>query len=187
MAAKSMFSDEQRTHIRRSYLNQNLPPSAVVLSLNTKFGTTFSLGQVQRYISSNHSAAKTAILRKVETIEVLSVNRIARKIANDKADAMVKFAGRSETLATKAFDMADRATDARTLTAAASAAKSAITMFRVCAGLDGPGSGPRGTSQFNFNFANVQPLMPGQAQPAQGVLEVVVSPAAEDDLDDEDS
>ena len=187
MAAKSLFTDDQRAHIRRTYLHQNLPPSAVVLSVNEKFGTSFTLGQVQRHISNNHSAAKTAIIRKVETIEALSVNRIARKIANDKADAMVKFAGRSETLATKAFDMADRATDARTLTAAASAAKSAITMFRVCAGLDGPGSGPAGRSQFNFNFANVQPLMPGQAQPAAGVLEVVVSPAAEGDLDDEDS
>ena len=185
MAANSIFTDEQRDYIRRLYLKQSHTPANVCLALNEKFGTTFKHGQVQRHISSNHSAAKTAILRKVATIEELSVNRVARKIANDKADAMVKFAGRSEILATKAFDMADRATDARTLTAAASAAKSAITMFRVCAGLDGPGSGPAGRASFNFNFANVQPLMPGQAQ-AQAVVEVeIVAPVVSDDDDDD--
>jgi len=181
MANKSIYTDEQRSHIRRAYLHLNLPPSAVVQSLNAKFGATFTLSQVQRYINNNHSVQKTAIIRKVETIEALSVNRIARKIANDKADALVKFAERSETLATKAFDFADRATDARTLTAAASAAKTAISMYRVCNGLDGPSSGAAGRPHFNFNFSNVQPLK-GQ----QAAVEVVVTPAVEDDLDDED-
>jgi hypothetical protein len=90
---------------------------------------------------------------------------------------MKRFGNRAEKITERAMDMAEQARDARSLSAAVSAAKNGLAMFRACHGLDGPSSGGRAAT-FNFNFANVPGRKPGES------VEVDVTPR--DPLEDDD-
>lgn len=181
MAARSIFSPENQEFIARAYLEESRQPSEVTELLNQRFSTNFTVVQVQRHINRDLSKQRRVTARKRAAIQKKTASQIAREQAAETQRVLGRFADKSKQVTDKALDMAIQADNPRSLNAATSAAKAALTMFRVCSGLeDGSNAGPRSTV-FNFNFASAQPLRDGE-QPA---LEAQVV-ETDDDLVDED-
>jgi hypothetical protein len=185
MPAHPIFSEAHREFVHQAYMRQMLQPAAITTALNDRFGTNFKLVQVQRLINSKWSKRRKVVVQRVRAVvEKKTDSQLVKEHANKNAAAMERFAKKTETLADKALDMANNAGDARSMAAAAAAAKSAITMFRLTSGIDGVGTGGPRAAQFNFNFGN----LPVQAAGAPPVEVVVTEAPAEsrDDGDDED-
>lgn len=186
MAARSIFSPDHHDFIAKAYLQHSKQPAEVTELLNKRFETTFSVVQVQRHINIGLSKRRKAVKEKRTTIERKTDAQIARESARENQRVLGAFADKSKRVTDKALDMALSADNPRSLNAATSAAKAALTMFRVCAGLEGSeGAGPRG-AVFNFNFSAFRPPTEGQ----QPTVEVLVSEADDDDvvnLEDEDA
>ncbi len=183
MPAAKIFSDAHREFVRRAYLTQGFQPVVITSMLNAKFGSTFTGIQVQRLVNQKWSKKRRVFVERAKELNLKSDAQLTRELS---AKVMDDFAGRAVKGATKAFDMLDRANDARTLSAAASAAKSLVTTYRVCSGLDGVGAGGPRAATFNFNFANVVAARSDVQQlveVAPLVAEVVLG---DDDVDDDD-
>jgi hypothetical protein len=177
-----LFSPEQQQFIRDCYLRSFMQPADVASALNLKFKVEFTTRQVNRWINTTGlTFRRNQIAEQAENyVKGSPTNRaIAKDVAKGHDAAMRRFGNRAEKITERAMDMAEQARDARSLSAAVSAAKNGLAMFRACHGLDGPSSGGRAAT-FNFNFANVPGRKPGES------VEVDVTPR--DPLDDgEDS
>lgn len=176
MPAASIFSPEQRKFIHRAYLTEGHQTATVTELLNKRFGTSFQKKQVQRHINVRLSQRRKVMVERRGEVGIKSDAQIARENAAKSTAVLAGFAEKTRKVTDKALDMALGARDARTMSAATSAAKAGLTMFRVCAGLEGPSTGPRAVS-FNFAFASVQPTIAGQ-QPA---VEVQVTETRDED------
>jgi hypothetical protein len=166
------------------YLRSELSPATITPMLNEKFKTQFTLVQVQRLINDRWSKKRKVLVERRRAIETKTDAQIVKATAQSHKRIMERFAGKTEKLADKALDMATGAGDARTMQAAASAAKSAITMFRVCSGIDSTNTGGPRAATFNFNFGNVVPAIAEDSGP---VLEAQVVDAAPDEDDEDES
>ena len=157
MSKASIFSPEHKKFLQEVYLRQCINPATCATMLNAKFGTTFAHTQVQRWINANLTKKRKAVSMVLAPMERKTNVQIARQIANRHKVTMERWVESSERAADKAFVMVDNARDARTLSAAASAASTLIKNYRICAGIDGNDTPSRGAATFNFNFASEQP------------------------------
>lgn len=177
MGAKAIFSEAHKTYIRNGYLTAGLTATSITPMVNKKFGTTFTERQVQRLINARWSKKLKAKLAKadarMQVRDAQAANGLVKK-------TMEHFATRAAKGADKAFDMMDRATDARTMASAAAAAKSMVTTTRLCLGIDGVGSGGVSVTNFNFNFADVKPEKVGDAA-SEPALDVEAQQLDDDD------
>lgn len=163
MATPSLFTTDQKNFMREAYLTQCINPATVAVMLNAHFKTTFGHVQIQRWINANLTKKRKAVALVLSPIERKTNVQIARQISNRHKAVMERWVESSERAADKAFVMVDNARDARTLSAAASAASTLIKNYRICAGIDGNDTPSRGAATFNFNFAAEQPRKVEQA------------------------
>jgi hypothetical protein len=186
MAAHTIFSPAHRDFIRNCYLRSEMQPATIHPMLNEKYGTNYTLVQVQRLINNKWSKKRKVMLERIRTIETKTDGQIVKSITRKHAQIMDRFAGKSEKLADKALDMANSSSSPRSMAAAASAAKSAITMFRVCTGIDKPGTGPTAAT-FNFNFSAIRPIKDGEEPAAPVEVQAIEASSPGDEDDDDDS
>jgi hypothetical protein len=159
----------------------DVPPRDLVQELKAKFGVDVKPAALRQWLTRSGLGVRRRAL-DTKTCALVSSAKL-EALAKTKAAAprlhLARWAETTVTVADKALEMAAESTKPRDLASATSAASAAIRLFRLCAGLDGPESGPASRIQFNYNFSNIVPLIPGQAQATQGVVEVVVSPASD--------
>jgi hypothetical protein len=159
----------------------DVPPRELVLELKAKFGVDVRPSALRQWLTRSGLGVRRRQI-DARTCTLVSSARV-EALAKTKAAAprihLARWAEATVTLADKALEMASESTKPRDLASSTSAASAAIRLFRLCAGIDGPESGPASRIHFNYNFSNIVPLIPGQAQATQGVVEVVVSPAAD--------
>ena len=134
-------------------------PAQIVIELNQKFSTEFTMVQVRRLISGRGWGKRLRDL-KVKELEKASAPIISAEV--EKPDTLATqhdlatmdvFANKAEIAALKAFAMVELATDARTLASAAAAARSMVSTYRTVRGMDAAAGKRTGPATFNFNFA----------------------------------
>ena len=184
MPRPNIFSDAQLKFMRHAYMRMMVQPADLVIMLNKKFGTDYTITQVHRAINSRKwSTRRKLILEKAEKIEEVSDTRIARQLANKHNEVMSEFAEKSVGGVRKALDFVSRADNPRSLQSAAAAAKSLFSMFKLSAGIDNATT-HQGAATFNFNFASTP--IPKAVVPVETVSVDPVSLPVEDGLDDDE-
>lgn len=166
--------------MRECYLRSFMQPADVASALNLKFKVEFTTKQVNRWINSTGlTFRRKQVAEQAENyVKASPTNRaIAKDVAKKHELALKRFGDRSEKITERAMEMAENARDARSMSAAVSAAKNGLAMFRACHGLDGPAGATGRAATFNFNFGNIPARKPGES------LEVNVTPQR-DPLDD---
>lgn len=168
MAKTRVFSDAHIAYLRHLYIAQSIQPTICAQMVNEKFGTRYTIQQIRRAVTERGWSAKR---KAVKLAGQQMVEKSVTEIARDHTEAMTRFVKQSAAGVEKAAGMIERARDVRTLSSAASAFKTLVTTYRLCAGLDNASSTRTGHT-FNFNFTNVAPTEAKQAERAGDVIEV---------------
>ncbi|MFZ9725628.1 MAG: hypothetical protein ACO3EH_00345 [Ilumatobacteraceae bacterium] len=156
-----------------------LMPQEITDKVNLKYKTEYATTQIRRLINTRGwSARRKVIVEKAGIIEAKKDTAIVRELTKAHAKVMDDVARGTSQGLERAVEMVQRAGDARSLSAAASALKSLYTTWRVASGIDNSNTA-RGAATFSFNFANVDL----RAAP-QPVAAMPVEPLS---LDDEDA
>lgn len=152
------WSDEHLLLLKKLYLTCSIQPKECMVKVNEKFGTSYNIAQVRRAINDRGwSKKRKALIDKAKVAVVTSKESraIVSSIVRDHKSVMEDFGERAKKGAKKAFDLVETSGSARELSAAAAAAKSLVSTYRVCYGLDQEARA--GGPTFNFNFAAAQP------------------------------
>lgn len=174
MATPHIFSEEHLKFIRYLYFRVMLKPVEISEKVNAKFKTDFTPSQISRCINNRGwSARRKNMVEKLGAIEAKKDTAFQRELvkAHDKVmDDVAR--GTTEGLH-RAMQFVANADNPRTLQAAAAAAKSLFTTFRLAAGIDNSNTAQRGTNVYQFNFAStkvddvVEAATDVSAQPAE--------------------
>lgn len=110
MPTITTFSEAQREFVRQAYLGEGLGATAIVGPLNARFGTAFSLKQVQRLINDRWSKPKRAAEEKLRTLAGTTDPTLVRELVSRAMDG---FAEKAVLGAQRAFALLETAEDAR--------------------------------------------------------------------------
>ena len=182
MSKPRVLAPEHLKFIRHLYMRVMLMPAEITEKVNAKYGTNYSVTQLSRAINNRGwSARRKNMIEKLGPIEAKKDTAIQRELvrAHDKVmDDVVK--GTTEGLH-RAMQFVANADNPRTMQAAAAAAKSLFTTFRLAAGLDNANNRPQGTNVYQFNFASTK-----VDDVVEAATEVTAAPAETADEDDFD-
>lgn len=157
MAKPNIFPPEHLKFIKHLYMRVMLMPAEIADKTNAKYGTSYSAAQLSRTINNRGwSARRKNMVERLGPIEAKKDTAIQRELvkAHDRVmDDVVK--GTTEGLQ-RAMQFVAQADNPRTMQAAAAAAKSLFTTFRLAAGLDNSSNRPAGTNVYQFNFASTK-------------------------------
>lgn len=161
------WTQPELDYLKILYLRQQLSPKDCVDKLNKKFGKSWTAPQIHKAVEHRGWAAQKKLVAERSAVECPSVPPVGHLVTlrrRSHAAVMDAFVEKAEKGANKAFQFVSNATTARELNAAASAAKSLVTTYRLCAGMDAAGSGSGNVNTFNFNFAGGLPPPEKQAE-----------------------
>jgi hypothetical protein len=157
MAKPNIFPPEHLKFIRHLYMRVMLMPAEITDKVNAKYGSNYSVSQLSRAINNRGwSARRKNMVERLGPIEAKKDTAIQRELvrAHDRVmDDVVK--GTTEGLQ-RAMQFVAQADNPRTMQAAAAAAKSLFTTFRLAAGLDNSSNRPAGANVYQFNFASTK-------------------------------
>ena len=179
-----LLNSAMKAYIAERYVSFDVAPRDLVVELKKKFGLSIRPSALRQHLTrTGLGIRRKQVDAKVSTlVSSASVSQIAKMKSSEPRAQLAKWVSSTVTIADKAIDMALASTRPRDLASSTSAASSAIKLFRMCAGLDGPD--PKLAGTFNFNFSNIVPGFPGQPQPAPAVEVEIVPPVSEDEDDD---
>ena len=159
MGAAAKFTEDQLTFIRKKYMAQTGrgrigEVTALTLAKFPELAAAgFTIKQVHNLVRDR---GWSALRRKVQRGQAASVQAAIAEVGLDKASALkihIEAHQRvGQKIVAKAEQFVDGATSAKTLSSAASAAKTGISIVRDALGLGSPTSVSHPT--FNFNFAH---------------------------------
>jgi hypothetical protein len=155
----------------------SVPPRDLVTEIKSKFGVDVKVGPLRQWLTRSGLAARK---RQVEArvcalVSSAGVETIAKASAAAPRSHLARWAASTVTIADKALVMAGEATKPRDLASSTAAASSAIKLFRICAGIDGPVQ--RVASTFNFDFSNLPAPRHIAVTPA-GLTSISTSPGS---------
>jgi len=166
-----------KAYIAERYVSFDVAPRDLVVELKQKFGLSIRPSALRQHLTrTGLGIRRKQVDAKVSTlVSSASVSQIARVKSSEPRAQLAKWVNSTVTIADKAIDMALASTKPRDLASATSAATSAIKLFRICAGIDGPSSVDPHRPHFNFNFSNVMPLR--ATVTPDGLTTISMSPA----------
>ena len=159
MAKPLIFSDDHLQLIRKLYLRQHRPPREVAAMVNSKFGSSFSVRQISSMLTERGWAGRR---REAKSAAILAVNDrqdqiaaagradVDRGVADEVVSGQLRI---GQKIMRRAEIYVDTASSGKSLSSAASAARSGVALARGALGLDLPGAA-HGLVNFNFNFAS---------------------------------
>lgn len=181
MPTPNIFPDEHVKFVRFLYMRVMLMPTEITQKVNAKYKADYSVKQISRLINSRGwSARRKNMVAKLGPIEQKKDSAILREIAQAHTKVMDDVAKGTTAGLERAMQFVAGAENPRTLQAAAAAAKSLLTTYRLAAGLDNSGTQRASSNVYQFNFAATQ------VEDVRNVTETVPADVSATDLDDDD-